>query len=124
MPAATEKGETMQLAHIKPQAADPEVIRLPVRFDADAAKEMEDSVLFAVKIGPHDMILDAADTAYITASGVRAFISLAKELKAAGGRLAICNLQPQAKELFDACGLAAVIPAYSHRGEAAAKMAA
>jgi len=115
----------MQSTRIAPlTAADQKIIQLPARLDAQAAEEMEGSVLIALKIGAHDLILDAGGTSYITAAGLRAFLVLAKDIKAAGGHLSVCNLQPQARELFDACGFAAFIPAYSHLGEAAVKMVA
>jgi anti-anti-sigma factor len=70
------------------------------------------------------MILDASATTYMTAAGMRTFLVLAKDVKAAGGKLAVCNLQPQPKELFEACGMKAFVPAYSQPGEAVAQMAA
>jgi len=113
-----------QQAHSMSTVRNPQIIRLPVRFDATAAEEMESNALLAVKIGAHDMILDGRDTTYMTAAGLRFVLDLAREIKAAGGHLAVCNLQPQAKELFDVCGFGAVIPAYSHPDEAVAQMAA
>jgi anti-anti-sigma factor len=105
-------------------ATGSEIVQLPVRFDAAATEEMENNILLALKIGTRSMILDASNTTYITAAGLRMFLVLAKDVKAAGGNFAVCNLQPQAKELFDACGMAMFIPAYSQPIDAVAQMAA
>ena len=48
------------------------------------------------------------DLAYVSSAGLRVFLMLAKQSRAAGGRLALCSLAPEVKEVFDISGFTAL----------------
>ena len=44
----------------------------------------------------------------MSSAGLRVFLMLAKQSRAAGGRLALCSLAPEVKEVFDISGFTAL----------------
>ena len=62
----------------------------------------------------HDISPEAVQAVCIThahtdhIAGLRVFLMLAKQSRAAGGRLALCSLAPEVKEVFDISGFTAL----------------
>ena len=54
------------------------------------------------------LLLDLEKVAYVSSAGLRVFLMLAKQSRAAGGRLALCSLAPEVKEVFDISGFTAL----------------
>jgi len=80
------------------------IVELNGRLDAlvsdKTAKYFEDSV------AAHDksILIDLKNLNYINSTGLRIFIITFKSLKAKGKTLAVCNLQPKIKEVFQHSG--------------------
>ncbi|MDR1059756.1 MAG: STAS domain-containing protein [Clostridiales bacterium] len=56
-----------------------------------------------------DILLDFANTAYISSAGLRVLLMTEKKTRALGGSLEICNVKQQIQEIFELTGLAGVV---------------
>jgi len=103
---------------------EPEVMEIDGRLDNGTAPDVEEDARLCIQSGARNMVFDCRRLTYMSGAGLRVLLSLAREMKMAGGKFAVCGLQPQVKEMFEAAGLNAVIPAYSNPGEATVARAA
>ena len=92
--------------------AEPEIMELSGRLDSGTAPEIEESALLCIRSGARDMILDCANVSYITGTGMQTLLRVAREMQAVRGKLAVCNLQPPVREVFDFCGLDSMISVF------------
>lgn len=95
----------------------PEIMECPKHLDSTTAPSIEEDALLCIESGAHELILDARHTTYLTAAGLRTILVLAKALKNVDGRLAICNLGPQAEQMFNQCGFDGLVDNYGFSEE-------
>ena len=50
---------------------------------------------------PRAIVFDLKDLTYISSAGVRVFVIIFKAMKATGGTVALTNLQPQIRKVFE-----------------------
>jgi stage II sporulation protein AA (anti-sigma F factor antagonist) len=68
------------------------------------------------------LVIDLADLDYVSSAGFREFFLAGRRMTRGGGTLAVCNFQPQVKELFE---IAQFMTAYAlHENREAAVAAA
>lgn len=94
-------------------------------FAAAAAfqAQLEQALAEAGK-APTGMIIDCAELDYISSAGLRVFLLLSRAAKRNGVALALCNLKPAVREVFDVSGFSRLIAVCADRTEALAKMPA
>jgi anti-anti-sigma factor len=80
------------------------VVAVPVgRIDHGSAAQFEAALAPLVKAagdGKGALVLDFAGIDYISSVGLRVLMIAAKELRAAGAKIAVANLQPVVAEIF------------------------
>ncbi len=103
------------------EVTDPQIMELSGYLDSDAALRVEEDVLLCIGSGARKMVLDCAGLSYATGGGMQCFLRLARNMQAVGGKLVVCNMDPQVRKIFDACELESIIPVYN--GQNAAKLA-
>jgi anti-anti-sigma factor len=101
-----------------------EIMTMPRRLDGDTATAIEEDTLLCIQSGAREMLLDCSELEYVTGAGMQTFLRLAREMRAVDGKLAVCNLQPQVREMFEMCGLESMIPIYEDQAAAKFAMAA
>ena len=106
------------------QIPELEIMDMPRRMDGDTALQIEEDILLCIQSGAREMLLDCANLDYVTGAGMQTFLRLAREMQAVSGKLAICNLHPQVREMFEMCGLESMIPVYEDQAAAKFAMAA
>jgi anti-anti-sigma factor len=109
---------------IKAPANVPHILELPARLDSAAGLDLANDIRQKIGLGMHNLVLDCSSTTAMTAAGLRAILIGARDVQAHQGKLAVCNMRSDAKRMFDACGLGALISTYSQRDEAVATLAA
>jgi anti-anti-sigma factor len=67
-------------------------------------------------------LLDFSKIDYISSAGLRALLTVVKRLKESGGRLAICLLTDQVREVFKVSGFDAVVEIYPDQESALQKL--
>ena len=64
------------------------------------------------------IIANCANMDYISSSGLRVFLMTLKKIKGAGGKLVICALQDNIKEIFDISGFSNFFEMFASQEEA------
>ena len=81
------------------------------RVDTNTAAEFQSELLKLAteSEGAADIIIDCSELEYTSSQGLRVFLMLQKSLNSSGGKMALVNLQPQVKEVFDITGFSNII---------------
>ncbi len=114
------EGENMVAMTKRIKPTDPRVVTFAGRIDAATAPILERSVRKAIAEGSHHIIVDLHDVTFLSSSGLRALLLLARELRRKGGDLVLCSLQPQVAEVFRLTGFDQIFRLHHTREEAAA----
>lgn len=88
------------------------------RLDGQTTPACEAQILGQVGQKPNVMILDLGEVTYMASLGLRMVLLAAKRLKQAGGRLLVCALQPNVREVFEISGFSTIITTFENRGQA------
>src|SRR5690606_7568479 len=83
--AMTIATETTDRAHI---------VALQGQINSANAATLESEVLTLVDGGARNLVLDFSTLDYISSAGLRMVLVVAKRLKAEGGQLVLCGMQP------------------------------
>ena len=88
------------------------------QLDSRSSPDLEKELLQAIADGQRSLLLDCRELEYISSAGLRVLVMTGKRLAAAGGRLAICGLQPSVQEVLDVAGFTHLFPIRRTRDEA------
>jgi anti-sigma B factor antagonist len=88
---------------IRTTNAGVEIFEVKGRIDANTAKEFEDLLAKAVEAGTTKMIVDLLNVDYISSSGLRVFLFIAKKIEKTGF-IYLCSMQPQVAQIFTISG--------------------
>ncbi len=80
------------------------VVRPVGRVDAVTVTALQEGIDEALRENPLNVVIDMIDVPYISSAGLRVFIRVAKTMNAASGKLAVCNLNDNARQVFDLAG--------------------
>ncbi len=94
------------------------VLGLSGRLDATTSKAVEEKILAAIDSGERRLLLDLSQVDYVGSLGLRVFLLAAKKLTTADGKLALCSLSEQVREVFDIAGFLSVFSVYASADEA------
>lgn len=92
---------------------DISVISISGRIDSLTSNELE-TALGAVMDKSSKIILDLANTEYISSSGLRVLLMALKMLRAKNGMLMLTSLQPIARDVFEISGLSKLFPIHAN----------
>lgn len=104
--------------------SEPGVMELSGRLDAEAAVELEESIILCIQSGMRDLVLDCAELTSITGAGTQSLMRVAREMQEARGKIAACNLHADVQAMFELCGIDKFIPAYDTQSDARMALAA
>ena len=76
-------------------------IRPAGSLDSNTYTYLEEHVAAITKQKPRALVFDMKDLHYISSAGVRVILVTQKAMKAAGGEMALTNLQPQIRKVFE-----------------------
>ena len=76
-------------------------IRPAGSLDSNTYMYLEEHIAAITKRKPRALVFDLKDLHYISSAGVRVIIATQKAMKAAGGEMALTNLQPQIRKVFE-----------------------
>jgi len=69
------------------------------------------------------LVVDCSGIDFVSSAGLRVVISVLKRVKAAGGKFALCAVQPPVREVLDITGFTEMLDMHSGRAEAVAALA-
>lgn len=115
-----DEGENILVMVKRVQQADLRVVSLVGRIDASSAPEISRLVRQAMRDGVKQIVVELREVTFLSSSGLRALLLLARELRREGGDLVLCALQPQVAEVFHLTGFDQIFQLHHTREEAAA----
>jgi anti-anti-sigma factor len=92
------------------------------RIDSATGPAFEKDVLAQIDDGQRRLLLDFGELQYISSAGLRIVLLAAKKMKTAGGKLALCSLNPQITEVFEISGFARILDIHPSRDAALATL--
>lgn len=97
------------------------VVSLAGQIDSTASKEFEENLVEIIDQGTHTMIIDFLNVKFISSAGLRVLLLAAKKVKPYGGKVILCNLAKDVKEVFDISGFSSIFSIYDSVSEAIEK---
>lgn len=104
--------------------SQPETMVIAPRLDCDAAIDFEQDAMICIQRGAREFVLNCSALTELTGAGLRSILVIAREVSQVHGKMVICNLQGQPREIFESCGFNELIPSYGNQSEAFARLAA
>ncbi len=95
--------------------ADLRVVTLTGRIDAAAAPTVRDRVREAVAAGARHVVIDLADVSFLSSSGLRILLLLARELRRQNCDVRLCAARPHVAEVFRLTGFDQIFELYPSR---------
>jgi anti-anti-sigma factor len=93
-------------------------VRPKGRLDSASGPAFEKDLLSRIDEGRRRLLLDFAELQYISSAGLRIVLLAAKKMKGAGGKLALCSLNPQIAEVFEISGFSHILDIHPSRESA------
>ncbi len=115
--------ETAAMIPSETTSADVLVLMPEGRLDSNNAAAAEAEVFALLDDGSARVVLDLDRLEYISSAGLRLVLMTAKRLKQVGGKLALCGLKPQVREVFEISGFVSILTVVGSRQEAEAAVA-
>lgn len=94
------------------------VVRPVGRIDATRSAEMQTTLREPLDKGQRHLIVDLSDVTYISSSGLRVLLVLAKEMQERGGELLLCCPQPNVARVLRISGFIDIFAVYETRDAA------
>jgi len=101
---------------------DLQVLAPKGRLDSDTSPELARQAQELIGRGGRRLLLDLKDLYYISSAGLRAVLAAARDMTAAGGRLAISSPNDEVTEVFDISGFVSVVDLHRSSESAAARL--
>ncbi len=76
-------------------------VELDGSLDSNTSSLLEERLSLLMKQNPMAIVFDLGKLAYISSAGIRVLVKTKKAMNAAGGTLALTNLQPQIRKVLD-----------------------
>jgi len=92
------------------------------RLDSANALAFEKTMLGVLDRGDTSILVDFSKLNYISSAGLRVLLMGAKRAQAAKGKVALCNLAPNIREVFEVAGFLSIFNVHPGRAEAVAAL--
>lgn len=99
------------------------IIKLHGELDHHSSEYIREKIDAEIMIkNPKNIIFDMGNLSFMDSSGIGVIIGRYKLITYSGGKVAIVNLKPQIKRIYEICGLKKIIPNYSTARNAIEKL--
>jgi anti-anti-sigma factor len=105
-------------------AEEIQVVRPQGRLDSTTSPGLEKTLLGDIDGGSRRLLLDLSDLDYISSMGLRVVLLAAKRMRAAGGKFALCALNPNISEVFEISGFSSILDIFPAHEDAVAGLSA
>ena len=99
------------------------VVIVTGKMDAVTAPLYQERLKEELAGGALRLVVDCSGLEYVSSAGLRAILTISKELRLKGGVQAYCALREQVREVFDISGFGSIIPIHDTRDAALAALA-
>ena len=100
------------------QEADVWVLAIRGRLDAVSSPQLEERLGQWFEQGGKKLVFNLGELEYISSAGLRVFLSTAKKMKAASGKMCMAALRDNVKDVFTISGFITLIPSFDTLGAA------
>jgi len=100
------------------------ILRPQGRLDSESAPAFSEDMSVLIAGGADKLLLDMASLDYISSAGLRVILQAAKQIKGKGGRLALCAMNDQIREVFEISGFAGILDIAPSHDEAITRLTA
>ena len=83
-------------------------------IDSSTSAVFDRHLTSVIERGDVNLIVDLANLEYISSTGLSAFLSAAKKIRAAGGRMALAGLNSRIRLVFEMSGFLRLFPIYAN----------
>ena len=90
------------------------------RVDGSNSQEFQDALDAAIDASCRAVVLSLKQLAYISSSGLRVMLLVARKLQRQDAKFALCSLSDSIREVFEISGFDRIIPVHRSRPEAVA----
>src|SRR4029453_4531647 len=111
-------GEIPSMEITEQKSAGVVTLRLSGRLNAATARAFEEKILGRIESGERHVVIDLAQLDYISSAGLRVIVLAGKRLSAANGKMVLCSLKDQVREVFDIAGFSAIFSIYGSHDDA------
>lgn len=82
------------------------------RIDTATSPEFDRHLSAVIDRGDTQLVLDLSELQYISSTGLSVFLSAAKRIRAAGGRMALAGLNSRIRLVFEMSGFLRLFPVF------------
>jgi anti-sigma B factor antagonist len=93
------------------------IIELNGRLDATNSASLQEK-LMSLAAAEKTLVINCEGLSFISSSGLRIFMLIAKKMKSEHSHFALCSLSENVKEIFELSGLSEIFPTYPGENEA------
>lgn len=94
------------------------VLALKGRLDAVSAPSLQNLLEERIEHGDVRFTVDAAGLDYVSSSGLRVLLQVARQLEERSGRIVLCSVQEPVRRIFEIAGFASLFHIYGSSQEA------
>ncbi len=94
------------------------IINLVGRLDTSNYGELEKKLLTFIENGENHIVVDCSEMVYVSSSGLRVFLMALKKTTSTGGKLYLCALQENIREIFEIAGFTSIFTIFNTQEEA------
>lgn len=99
-------------------AGDVVSVKFEGRLDAASVSVFERALQQLLSEKRARLVIDLANTSYISSSGMRALLTTRRQARAQGGDVFLCCLSPRVRQIFDMIGFLSVFGVYDQVDQA------
>lgn len=94
------------------------VVSLSGRIDSTAAVDFEEKLIEKIDAGTQTMVVDFQNVQFISSAGLRVLLLAAKKVKPYGGKILLCNMSKDVREVFDISGFSSIFEIHENTSDA------
>lgn len=99
---------------------DTKVVMLNGKLDTNTTPAAEGEINALLDAGASKLLINFEQLSYISSSGLRLLLALAKRMKGFGGDLKVCALNEMATEVFEVSGFGSILNVFASEADALA----
>jgi len=98
------------------------VLKPEGRLDSASARGFEEQMMGVLDRGETALLIDMGDLSYISSAGLRVLLMGAKRIQQSQGRIALCTLSQNIREVFEISGFLSIFTVHEDQAAALAAM--
>jgi len=98
------------------------VVALGGQIDSTASQEFEEKILEILDRGVNTLTVDFQNVKFISSAGLRVLLLAAQKVKPLGGKVVLCSMSKDVREVFDISGFSSIFSIYDNVDEALGKI--